>query len=180
MLIGKSAINLAGNVVSAALGLVNVVVFTRWFGPADYGVYVIGLGFASVISTLLSTWLRLPILREQARGDGTDIRAYVAIGFAASSLIAPVAFLFGLAAGLPPRAATASVLFALAMGYYEILQELLRARLQAFTMMKATVLRSVLIPVLGLASSLVGPSGTLLLVSSTLAYALTALAFTGS
>jgi len=180
MLIGKSAINLAANVFSAAFGLVNVVVFTRWFGPADYGVYVIGLGFAAVVSTLLSTWLRLPIMREQARDDGTDIRAYIAAGFAASCLMAPIAFLVGLAAGLSPRAALASVLFALAISYYDILQELLRARLQAFTMMKATVLRSLLIPVLGLGSSLLGHSGILLLLSSTLANALAALLFTGN
>jgi O-antigen/teichoic acid export membrane protein len=180
MLIGKSAINLAANVFSAALGLANVVVFTRWFAPADYGVYVIGLGFASVVSTLLSTWLRLPIMREQARGDGTDIRAYVLIGLAASGLLAPATFLFGLGIGLSLQAATASVLFALAISYYEILQELLRARLQAFTMMKATVLRAILIPSLGLASSLLGQSGILLLLSSALACAIAASAFTGN
>jgi O-antigen/teichoic acid export membrane protein len=131
MLVGKSAINLAANVFSAALGMVNVVVFTRWFGPSDYGVYVIGVGFASVVSTLLSTWLRLPIMREQSRADGTDIRAYVAIGFAASCVMAPACFLCGLAVGLSPQAAVTSVLFALAISYFEIVQELLRARLQA-------------------------------------------------
>jgi O-antigen/teichoic acid export membrane protein len=178
MLISQSAINLLANVFSAALGLLNVVVFTRWFAPADYGVYVIGAGFAAVVSTFLSTWLRLPIMREQARGDGTDIRAYVVIGFVLSCLAAPATFVFGRMVGLSAASAITAMLFALAISYYEILQELLRARLQAFTMMKATMIRAILIPSLGIASSLLGQSGILLLASSALAYILAALAFT--
>jgi O-antigen/teichoic acid export membrane protein len=178
MLVRRSALNFLANVFSAVFGLLNVVVFTRWFAPADYGVYVIGAGFATVVSTLLSTWLRLPIMREQAREDGTDIRAYVVLGFLISCMVAPATFVFGRAVGLSPLSAITSVLFALAISYYELLQELLRARLQTFTMMKATMIRAILLPSLGVGSSLLGESGILLLASSALAYLLAALVFT--
>lgn len=178
MLLRQSAINLLANVFSAAFGLLNVIVFTRWFAPSDYGVYVIGVGFSSVVSTLLSSWLRLPIMRQQARGDGTDIRGNVLIGFLVSCFVAPVTFAFGYLLGLSTRGALTAMFLALAVSYYEIVQELLRARLQTFTMLKATVLRAVLVPSLGFASIMLGHSGIILLISSTFAYLLAALAFT--
>ena len=46
MLVGQTAINFAANVFSAAFGLVNVMVFTRLFAPAEFGTYVLGFGFA--------------------------------------------------------------------------------------------------------------------------------------
>lgn len=178
MLLGQSAINFLANVFSAAFGLLNVLIFTRWFSPADYGVYVIGAGFATVVSSLQSSWLRLPIMREQARADGTDVRGHVATGFALSCMVAPITFGFGRLVGLSAEAAIASALFAVSLSYYDIVQELLRARLQAFTLMKATMIRAVLVPCLGIIFTSFGHSGILLLASTTLAYLLAALLFT--
>jgi O-antigen/teichoic acid export membrane protein len=178
MLVGQTAIYFLANVFSAAFGLLNIVVFTRYFAPAEYGVYVLGAGFAAVVNVFLSSWLRLPIMREQARGDGSDVRGYVLIGFAGSCVVAPATYFAARLVGLAPAAAITAVCFALSLSYYEVLQELLRARLQAFTMMKATMIRAVLVPGLGLAFAMFGESGVLLLASSTLAYLLAALAFT--
>ena len=50
MLIGQASINLTANILSALLGLLSVFIFTRLFSPHDYGVYLLGVGFASVIS----------------------------------------------------------------------------------------------------------------------------------
>jgi O-antigen/teichoic acid export membrane protein len=177
MLVGQTSINFLANVISAALGLLNIVVFTRWFVPAEYGVYVLGTGFAAVASSCLSSWLRLPIMREQARDDGSDIRGHVLSGVAVSCILAPIAYCFARPVGLAPAAAIAAVCFALCQSYFEILQELLRARLQAFTIMKATLARAALIPSLGVGFAMFGGSGVLLLVSSTLAYLAAALAF---
>src|ERR1700688_2113302 len=92
MLVEQTAINFAANVFSAAFGLLNVIIFTRLFAPAEFGIYVLGAGFAAIVSTFLCSWLRLPIMREQARGDGTDVRGIILPGLFLSCLLAPFAF----------------------------------------------------------------------------------------
>ncbi len=177
MLLGQTATYFAANVFSAAFGLVNVMLFTRLFAPAEFGTYVLGIGFATIASTFLTTWLRLPIMRLQARGDGTDVRGILAPGLLLSCLLAPFVYLGTLAAGLDNGPSLAAAGLALAIALFETSQDLLRARLQAFTAMKATVLRAVMISVLGVAVTLLGRAGGLLLVSSALAYGLAAWAF---
>jgi O-antigen/teichoic acid export membrane protein len=178
MLVGQTAINFAANVFSAAFGLLNVVVFTRLFAPAEFGIYVLAAGFAVIASTFLTTWLRLPIMREQARGDGTDVRGIVVPGLLLSCLLGPAAYLSGRLLGLENDAAMAAVGLALAVGFFETSQELLRARLQAFTVMKATMIRAILVPALGVAFAMAGKTGVLLITSSALAYLLATIAFT--
>jgi len=72
MLIGQASINFSANILSAVLGLLSVFVFTRLFSPHDYGVYLLGVGFASVISVFLVGWFRNLILSGHAKDDGTD------------------------------------------------------------------------------------------------------------
>jgi len=178
MLIGQTAINFAANVLSAAFGLINVIVFTRLFAPAEFGTYVLGTGFAAIASTFMTTWLHLPILREQARGDGTDIRGIIVPGLVLASLLTPIAYLGAILVGVASGPALAAAGLALAVSFFETGQVLLRARLQAFTVMKATILRAVMVSVLGVAVVMVSPAGVVLLLSSTLAYLLAACAFT--
>src|ERR1700722_11356648 len=178
MLVEQTAINFAANVFSAAFGLLNVIVFTRLFAPAEFGTYVLGAGFAAIVSTFLCSWLRLPIMREQARGDGTDVRGIILPGLLLSCLLAPFAYGAARLAGLANGPAMAAIALAVAVGLFETSQELMRARLQAFTVMKSTAARAVLVPALGIAFARAGPTGILLLLSSALAYLLAALAFT--
>jgi len=178
MLVGQTAINFAANVASAVFGLINVVLFTRLFAPAEFGTYVLGAGFATIVGSLTINWLRLPIMREQARGDGTDIRGIVIPGLLLSALLTPFIYGGALLAGIASAPALAAAALALASGLFEIGQDLLRARLQAFTVMKATVLRAVLISLFGILAASLGRTGVLLLVSSALAYLVAALAFT--
>src|SRR6516164_8063753 len=135
MLVGQTAINFPANVVSAAFGLINVMVFTRLFAPAEFGTYVLGVGFAAIATAFMSNWLRLPIMREQARGDGTDIRGIVLPGLLVSCLSAPPAYAVAILAGIDSGPALAAVVLALTMGLFEIGQDLLRAQLKAFTVM---------------------------------------------
>jgi len=177
MLFGQTAINFAANVFSAVFGLVNVVVFTRLFAPAEFGTYVLGLGFGTIASTFMTTWLRLPIMREQARGDGTDIRGIIVPGLLISCLAAPVTFLGAMLIGLDSGPALAAAGLAVAISFFDTGQELLRARLRAFTVMKAVIVRAVMVSVLGIAVSLASQSGVFLMVSSALAYLLAAWVF---
>jgi len=177
MLVGQTAVNFAANVISAVFGLINVMVFTRLFAPAEFGTYVLGAGFATIASAFMSNWLRLPIMREQARGDGTDIRGILLPGLMLSCLLAPLAYAVAVLAGIGSGPVLAAAGLALAVGFFEIGQDLMRARLKVFTVMKATVVRAVLVSVFGIAVSIAGHTGVLLLLSSAFAYFLAALAF---
>ena len=172
MLIGQASVNLTANILSALLGLLSVFVFTRLFSPHDYGTYLLGLGFASVISVFLAGWFRNLILSRHARDDGTDVRGLVISGYLVGCLAAPIAYGLGRLVGLDPSAALAAVVLSVAIGLFELTQDLVRARLMALTVMKATLVRAASVLCLGVVVALLGPTGFLLLLSSTLAYLL--------
>ena len=176
MLIGQASINLSANILSALLGLLSVFIFTRLFSPHDYGIYLLGVGFASVVSVFLAGWFRNLILSGHARDDGTDVRGLVISGYLIACIAAPAAYGLGRLVGLDATAASAAVALAIAIGLFELTQDLLRARLMAFTVMKATLVRAAAALCLGVAVAMLGRTGVLLLASSTLAYLLAVLA----
>src|ERR1700761_292081 len=169
MLIGQASINLTANVLSAVLGLLSVFVFTRLFSPHDYGIYLLGVGFASVISVFLAGWFRNLILNGHARNDGTDVRGLVISGYLICCLAAPIAYGLGRLVGLDASAALAAVVLSVAIGLFELTQDLVRARLMALTVMKATLTRAIAALGLGTIVALFSPTGFLLLLSSALA-----------
>jgi O-antigen/teichoic acid export membrane protein len=175
MLIGQASINLTANIFSALLGLLSVFVFTRLFSPHDYGVYLLGIGFASVVSVFLVGWFRNLILSGHARNDGTDVRGLVMSGYAICCLTAPIAYVLARFAGLDNTAALATVVLSVAIGMFELTQDLVRARLMALSVMKATLVRAVAVLGLGIVVAQVGPNGFWLLLSSALAYLLAVL-----
>ncbi|MGY4476475.1 lipopolysaccharide biosynthesis protein [Bradyrhizobium sp. USDA 3364] len=170
MLIGQASINLTANVLSALLGLASVFIFTRLFAPHDYGVYLLGTGFASVVSVFLVGWFRNLILSGHGRDDGTDVRGLVAAGYLILCLTAPIAYLLARLVGLEATAALAAVALAIAIGLFELTQDLLRARLKALSVMRATLVRAGALLGLGVAVALVGPTGVLLLLAAASAY----------
>jgi O-antigen/teichoic acid export membrane protein len=172
MLIGQATINLSANILSALLGLLSVFVFTRLFSAHDYGIYLLGVGFASVISVAFIGWFRNLILREHARNDGTDIRGLVLSGYFVACLSAPLAYGLGRLVGLDAMAAAAAVALAIAVGLFELTQDLVRARLKAMTAMKATLVRAGSVLGLGVLFTLIDHTGFILLASSALAYLL--------
>ncbi len=175
MLIGQASINLSANILSALVGLLSVFIFTRLFSPQDYGIYLLGIGFASVISTFLAGWFRNLILSGHARDDGTDVRGLVITGYLVCCLAAPAAYELGRLVGLDAAAAAAAVGLAIAIGLFELTQDLVRARLLAVTVMRATLVRALSALGLGVIVAFLGPTGIFLLVSSTLAYLLAVL-----
>lgn len=170
MLIGQASINLTANVLSALLGLLSVFIFTRLFTPHDYGVYLLGVGFASVISVFLVGWFRNLILSGHARNDGTDVRGLVVSGYLICCLSAPIAYLLARLVGLDAAAALAAVALAIAIGLFELTQDLLRARLKALSVMKATLVRAAALLGLGVVVALASPTGVLLLLAAATAY----------
>jgi O-antigen/teichoic acid export membrane protein len=175
MLIGQASINLSANILSALLGLLSVFVFTRLFSPHDYGTYLLGVGFASVVSVFLVGWFRNLILSGHARNDGTDVRGLVISGYLICCLAAPIAYGVGRLVGLDTSAALAAVVLSVAIGLFELTQDLVRARLMALTVMKATLVRAASVLCLGVVVALLSPTGFLLLFSSALAYLLAVL-----
>jgi O-antigen/teichoic acid export membrane protein len=169
MLIKQASINLSANILSALLGLLSVFIFTRLFSPHDYGVYLLGIGFASVISTFLAGWFRNLILSGHARDDGTDVRGLVISGYSIGCLGTPAAYGLARLVGLDAAAAAAAVILAVAIGLFELTQDLVRARLLAITAMKATLVRAVSALGLGIAVALFDPAGYLLLAAAALA-----------
>ena len=113
------------------LGLLSVFVFTRLFSPHDYGIYLLGVGFAAVVSTFLVGWFRNLILSGHARNDGTDVRGLVISGYSICCLTAPIAYGLGRLVGLDVTAAMAAVVLSVAIGLFELTQDLVRARLLA-------------------------------------------------
>jgi O-antigen/teichoic acid export membrane protein len=175
MLIGQASINFSANILSAVLGLLSVFVFTRLFSPHDYGIYLLGIGFASVISVFLVGWFRNLILSQHARADGTDVRGLVISGYIICCLTAPIAYGLGRLVGLDVSAALAAVVLSVAIGLFELTQDLVRARLMALSVMKATLVRAAAVLCLGVVVALLSPTGFLLLLSSALAYLLAVL-----
>src|SRR6195952_3578129 len=169
MLIRQATINLSANVLSALLGLLSVFVFTRLFSAHDYGIYLLGVGFASVISVAFIGWFRNLILSEHARYDGNDVRGLVLSGYFVACLSAPLAWGLGRLAGLDAMEAAAAVALAITVGFFELTQDLVRARLLAVTAMKATLVRAISVLGLGAVFTLIDRTGFLLLASSALA-----------
>lgn len=170
MLAKQTAIYFVANVFSAVFGLLNTMVFTRIFAVEAYGDYLLGLAFATLLATFLASALKLSILREQARGDGADVRATILAAFA---LYCPAAALgYGAArlAQLEPAVAAASVLLALTIVLYDTSQEMLRAEQKATAFLRGTIYRAGLVSACGMAMALFATSGAALLASSSSAF----------
>jgi O-antigen/teichoic acid export membrane protein len=180
MLIGQASINLTANILSALLGLVSVSIFTRLFSPHDYGVYLLGVGFASVISVFLVGWFRNLILSGHARDDGADVRGLVASGFSICCLSTPIAYVLGRLVGMDGAAALATVGLSITLGLFDVTQDLIRAKLKAVSVMRGTLARAVVGLGLGVVVALVAPAGYLLLASASAACLLAVLLQSGT
>jgi O-antigen/teichoic acid export membrane protein len=165
------------NAFSAVFGLVNVVVFTRLFAAEAYGDYLLGFAFATFFATFLSSAIKLMILREQARGDGTDVRPSALAALILCALALPPGYFAARLANLTPEVAIAAIALTVAVVAYDTSQELLRAEHKAASYMRGTAIRAVLVSAVGIAITLFGRTGALLLSAMAIAYALATLSF---
>lgn len=179
-LVRQTSAYFVANAASAAFGLANVVIFTRLVAPADYGVYVVGTAFSGIVIAILFTWLRQGLLREEAKADGTDVRGTVLLGLLTTCLpFVPLFVLISYATANDWRATGAASVLALSVGFFEMSQELLRARQRSLDVLRSTLLRAALVSVFGTIAILCGAGGRLLLLSGALAYLASAIPLLG-
>ncbi|QCK88534.1 polysaccharide biosynthesis protein [Phreatobacter aquaticus] len=178
MLLRQTSTYMVAHGTSAALGFLAVILFTRMLSPAEYGVYVVGMGLAGIVSALLFTWVRLSILRFESEGEATDIRLTALAAYGVSVATTPVALAITVfIAGIPFERAAVAITLALALGLFELGQEILRARLQAGSYMRATIFRAVIAIGLSLAFVHAGFGGFGLIAGVAGGYLMSALCF---
>ena len=98
----------------------------------------------------------------------------MASGYFICCLTAPLAYGLARLVGLDATAALAAVALSIAIGLFELTQDLIRARLMAISVMKGTLVRAISALCLGVAVALASPTGFLLLMSSACAVLLAA------
>jgi O-antigen/teichoic acid export membrane protein len=165
---------MVASIISAAIGLLSAVVFTRLLSPEEYGVYVVGLSTAGIVSAMLFTWVRVSALRFQSEGGSVDVRATILLAYLISVLAAPVALLVAtLTSSVSIERNIAAIFFALGLGFFELGQELLKARMQSFAFMAASITRACVAFLLCLAAALLGGGGLSQLATVTITYFIT-------
>jgi O-antigen/teichoic acid export membrane protein len=175
MLFRQSAVYMVANIAAALIGFASVMTLTRLVQPADYGIYVVVVSIGSIVMTLSFTWLRQSILRFQAE-PGVDIRLSALAGYVLTVACYPVALLVAMALfHLPFKTAAAAVLFAAALAFFELGQELQRARQHVRGHAIAAIARSASSFALCLAAMWFGGDGFWLVAALIGGYAIAAL-----
>lgn len=156
------SIYLGAHLVPAVIGFFAITVYTRFLSPAEYGVYIVGMGIAGILGAVFFAWIRMSVSRYQATSADVDFRGTAMIGFAltlfAMSSFAPVA-LFLFHPDISLGVLTASSLVAVAVGAFEISQEFQRANLQPLRFAVIAIARSVLTLMFGLFAIKLGHGG---------------------
>jgi O-antigen/teichoic acid export membrane protein len=177
MLIRNTTYYMIASAVSAIFGLLGAMVFTRALSPSEYGVYVVGVSTAAIVSAVLFTWVRLSVLRFQSEGGAVDIRVTSLVAYLISVCAAPLAIIVAARLGQFSMARTlGAVVFAVGLGLFELGQELLKARLQSLWFMVAAISRSIAAFGLCLLAASLGGGGLGQLLMAALAYFVTAAA----
>jgi O-antigen/teichoic acid export membrane protein len=161
-------IYLGANLVPSIIGFLALILYTHLLSPAEYGIYVIGVGIAGIVSGMFFAWVRLSVARYQARSPDLDLRAEAVIAYGVTVVVlaclTPAALIiarpnigFGVVAG--------SVFMSLAFTSFEISQEFKRAQLNPLRFTIIAVVRSILGLALGYAAIEFGGGGVGLLVA---------------
>jgi O-antigen/teichoic acid export membrane protein len=179
MLIRQSIIYLLANGISALFGFASVFLFTRLLAPAEYGVYVVGMSVGGILSALHFTWVRMSVIRYQSEHDNADVRLTAFFAYLLSASILPVTLiLLVYIANIPFPQASTAIVWALAWGFLELGQEILRARFMVMRFLQFIAVRSITAFVAGLIAIMSGGGGLGLLLSVSVAYLLTSAMFT--
>ncbi|HLZ02384.1 MAG TPA: oligosaccharide flippase family protein [Bradyrhizobium sp.] len=159
------------SVVAAAFGFISSATFTRLLSPADYGIYIIGVGIAGFVSSILFTWLRFSVMRLQSEGGGRDLRATAFTGYGMSVAAAPLLlFVIPYLAHRGWQEVACAIVLALGIGLVELGQEFMRARFEVREFVAGAVLRTIVSFALCLAAIKLGWGGYGLLTGTALGY----------
>ena len=126
-----AVIYLAAYMVPAAIGFLALILYTHLLSPAEYGVYVVGVSIAGIVSALFFTWVRLSVSRYQARSPDLDLRGEAAVGYGGTVLViacvTPLVILI-IRPDVGLGFVAASLFLSLSSAAFEISQEFKRAR----------------------------------------------------
>lgn len=159
------------SVIVAVFGFLSAATFTRLLSPGDYGIYVLGVGIAGFVSSILFTWVRFSVMRLQSEGVQRDLRRTALAGYGMSAATAPLAFL--VIEHISRRAwpeTVCAVVLALGVGLFEMGQEIMRARFQVREFVVGAALRAVLSFAFCIAAIELGLGGVGLIAGAALAY----------
>ena len=146
----QAGLYLASSISSAALGFAATALFTRLYAPAEYGVYFSANAVGGILSAMLFTWVRLSVLRIEARQDGSDIRATALICYGVSAaFLVVLGPLLHVVLHLTWTVAFGACLFAGTIALFELQLEILRARQSVRAFALASTARAVLMMIGG-------------------------------
>jgi O-antigen/teichoic acid export membrane protein len=168
-----AVIYLAAYMVPAAGGFLALILYTHLLSPAQYGIYVVGMSIAGIVSALFFTWIRLSVSRYQARSPDLDLRGAAAAGYGGTVLIiaclTPLVMLI-VRPDVGLEFVAASLFLSLSSAAFEISQEFKRARFNPVRFMTIAMIRAVTGLTLGYVAIRLGTGGLGLFVAVGLSY----------
>jgi O-antigen/teichoic acid export membrane protein len=136
---------MTANVVSAVFGFALVMLFTRVLTPEEYGIYIVGIGIATLFSSLLFNWIKTSLLRFSSEVENFDMRVTALVAFGVILLFSPILFeILILATGEPIEYVTEALMVAIGVGLFEFMQELFRAHQKTGLFATSMILRAAL------------------------------------
>jgi O-antigen/teichoic acid export membrane protein len=175
MLFRHASQYMVASAIAATFGFLSTAAFTRLLSPDQYGIYVVGVGVAGFVSSILFTWVRYSVMRFQSEGEQQDLRLTALAGYGVSAATAPLVF-FALArfSHVSWQETGLAIILALGVGLFELGQELLRARFQVRAFVTGVALRAAMSFGLCIAIIKLDLGGRGQLAGAALAYFLTA------
>ncbi|MGO8737587.1 lipopolysaccharide biosynthesis protein [Rhodoblastus sp.] len=138
-------------VLNAGLNFLLGLCVAAPLGPGAYGRFSIAFMAATLMTTLVFDWLRLSATRyytEQTRADAPRLRATLNAGYLAGAIflatLAGAVLLLGRDFGMGREMVIATVVVAIANGFFEFFGALLRARFHNFGYSRLVILKNVL------------------------------------
>ncbi len=172
-------IYLSAHIGPAIIGFLAMILYSHLLSPAEYGVYVIGLSIAGVISATFFTWVRLSVSRYQARSPDVDLRGAAAVAYIVTAIVIAVAtpvVLLIVRPDIDYSVLAGSLFLSLTLAAFEITQEFRRATLDPLRFATTAVVRGSLGLGLGLAAIRLGFGGLGLLLGVALSFLIANLA----
>jgi O-antigen/teichoic acid export membrane protein len=169
--------------VPALIGFAALIAYTHVISPAQYGIYVVGLSSATIVSLSLFGWIRLSVSRYQAESATVDVRGAVVItyGMTLMSVIIGALVAYYSGASWIDGAPIWAILFtAVCLSAFEISQEIRRARFEAKLFTVASITRSIIGLAFGLLAVLNGWGGRGLLLALGASFLLGTVLFVGT
>lgn len=160
MLLKQSAVYAVSRGVAAVFALGAIAVFSRILTPAEYGDYVLLLAAGMLINVIGFQWVRVSALRFIPRyPDQTNVVLRSLLAAFAGVAIAVVGIGLALLPVVAAPVVATAVVFALATGWFELEQDIMRIKMAPWSYGKLTVARAVLGLVFGFALVQLGADG---------------------